>query len=237
MARLFPAFFLLGPAVLATRDVWQRRRPDAALRLAAGFGVAVTVGLAAGSFTERGSDAWLEFTQDIRHHAGTWAPTSVGLDSLAVNLPVLTRIAATGSIPVRWPVAPRTAEQQLGERRPALLALKGGFLAIVAAAAWRATAVRAAALGVAATFALTPLASSYWMMLLLLPLTYGAPAALAILALSALVHAVDALPPPLALPHELMSAGLAALLLAVGIGGALPSGRRAEAPARGAPSP
>jgi hypothetical protein len=73
--------------------------------------------------------------------------------------------------------------------------------------------------------------------MMLLPLTYGAPAALAILALSALVHAVDALPPPLALPPALMSAGLAALLLAVGIGGALPSGRRAEAPARGAPSP
>ncbi|MBW2234503.1 MAG: hypothetical protein JRG85_03790 [Deltaproteobacteria bacterium] len=119
----------------------------------------MTVGLAAGSFTGRGSDAWLEFTQDIRHHAGTWAPTSVGLDSLVVNLPVLTRIAATGSIPVRWPAAPRTAEQQLGERRPALLALKGAFLAIVAAAAWHATAVRATALGVAATFALTPLAS------------------------------------------------------------------------------
>ena len=62
-------------------------------------------------------------------------------------------------------------------------------------------------------------------------------AALAILALSALVHAVDAVPPPLALPHALMSAGLAVLLLAVGIGGALPSGRKPEAPARGAPSP
>ena len=146
-----------------------------------------------------------------------------------VNLPVLTQIAATGSIPVRWPVAPRTAEQQLGEGRSGLLVLKGAFLAIVAAAAWRATAVRATALGVAATFALTPLASSYWMMLLLLPLTYGA--------LSALVHAVDALPPPLALPHALMSAGLAVLLLAVGIGGALPSGRRTEAPTRGTPSP
>ena len=94
--------------------------------------------------------------------------------------------------------------------------------------------VAAAALGVAATFALTPLASYYWLMLLL---TYCAPAALAILALSALVHAVDALPPPLALPHALMSAGLAVLLLAVGIGGALPSGRKPEAPARGAPSP
>jgi hypothetical protein len=71
MARLFPAFFLLGPALLGARDLWQRRRPDAALRLAAGFGVAVVVGLAAGCFSGRGSDAWLEFTQDIRHHAGT----------------------------------------------------------------------------------------------------------------------------------------------------------------------
>jgi hypothetical protein len=97
-------------------------------------------------------------------------------------------------------------------------------------------------LGVAATFALTSLASYYWVMLLL---AYGAPAALAILALSAGVHAVDALPPPLPLPHALMSAQLAVVLLVLvlvlvlvlGIGGALPSGREAEAPPRGARSP
>ena len=131
----------------------------------------------------------------------------------------------------------RRIDSRLAERRPALLALKGAFLASVAAAAWRAGTLRAAALGLAATFALTPLASYYWVMLLLLPLAYGAPAALAILALSALVHAVDALPPPLAFPHALMSAGLALLLLAPAIGAAFPSGRRMEAPTRGAASP
>ncbi|MCH8083966.1 MAG: DUF2029 domain-containing protein, partial [Myxococcales bacterium] len=87
MVRLFPVLFLTGPALLALKAWLGGERPRWPIRLAAGFAVAVCLGLIAGSTTGRGVDAWTEFAEDIQIHRKTWSTNLVGMDTLFVSGP------------------------------------------------------------------------------------------------------------------------------------------------------
>jgi hypothetical protein len=216
LVRLFPAAFLMGPAVLVLRGLLRRELPPWLPRLAAGFGLALGLGLLAGCATGRGFAAWPEFVHKIRAHGETWGRNHVGLHNAILFAPELAHPRA--SLAADSALANMNQEEVESRRlrfRPALIFGSAVLLLLVAAAQWRASLSGAAALGLVAVYALFPLSCYYWMMLAILPLRRGSGAAVAVVALSALIFAVADRQSGLdrLAPYVLMSAGLLPILV------------------------
>ena len=215
LVRLFPAGLLAGPAVLALRAWRAGRRPDWALRVAAGFGAALLVGVLAGAATGRGFSAWSEFATAIALHADTFLTNNVGLDNLIVyDRAIVERADVDWSLPEPW----LAVQERIAARREAhgvwIWALRGGFLALLGLTAWRGSRREAWVAGMVAVFALATLSNYYWILLVLLPfagrprLVYGA------LGLHALLWALAPYIASFEARFGLFSWGLALLFLA-----------------------
>ena len=213
LSRLFPALLLVGLGLLALRSWWSGERPDWPLRLGAGFAATVALGLLAGCLAGRGVGGWSEFAHNISLHRETWAPNSVGVDSVIVNGDTLLGRLAGAELPARWPNPPVQAEKRLEARRPLALLTKGLTLAAVGIAAAVASPTRAALLGLPLCFVAYPLASYYWAMLALWPLAGLRGPAYGVIGLGVLVHVLEMGDPPAALSHALVSVGLALLFV------------------------
>jgi len=188
MVRVFPVLLLSGPALLAAKALLRGERPRWPLRVAAGFGLAVLLGLAAGSATGRGVGAWTEFAAHIDRYRQTWSADLVGLDTLFLDSP------AALFAKLKGPAERRTVQgvrRKLGERRAARIAVVGALLALAGWAMWRSPLDEAAVLGVVPIFALTTPASYYWIVLALVPLRSGRAATIGLLLLAAAMHALE----------------------------------------------
>lgn len=183
MVRVFPALFLVGPTLLAVKSWLAGERPRWPIRLAAGFGMAVCVGLIGGSMTGHGVDAWKEFAEHIQVYRNTWFRNNVGMDSLFAHGPSLMFRAD--------PVDVRSSEEILNvlhEHRVERIVASGIMLTLLALAVWRASLVESVLLSVAAIFALTPVLSYYGMMAVVVPLRRGHWAPLAVLSFATVMH-------------------------------------------------
>lgn len=188
LARVFPVLFLSGPALLAAKALLRGERPRWALRVAAGFALAVCLGLAAGSATGRGVGAWVEFVDHIGVYRASWSADLVGLDTLFLDAPPALFAKLDGGAERRTQQGVRRA---LAERRAARIAAVTALLALVGLAMWRSPPDEAAVLGLVPIFALTTPASYYWIALALVPLRRGRAAAVALLLLAAAMHAIE----------------------------------------------
>ncbi len=214
MVRIFPLLFLFGPVVVALREWVRGERPRWALRLAAGFALAVALGLAAGSATGRGPRAWTEFARNLEKHRAAWLTNNVGLDNLLLYGPdTFGRRLVDWTAPEPWILWQGKMDLERGERRPWLLLAALLYLLVTAAAAWRAPPDQAAAASVAAVFALLLLTCYYWSMLLWTPIRGGPRTAAGALGLSALLYAVQLRTGTFEMIYGIMSWALAALLL------------------------
>lgn len=169
MLRIFPGAFLLGPLVVALRDLWQRRDWSWSRRFALGFLLTVVGCLAAGTTTGRGPAAWQEFGRNLDKHRHTWLTNNMGLDvPLLFDIWIRRPFLLTPD-PLQpgagWKEALDTAAQQ---RRAGKLVFCGALLFLAAGAAWRHGPSEALPLGALAVFALASVTSYYWILLLLL---------------------------------------------------------------------
>jgi hypothetical protein len=237
--RVFPALFLLGPGVLALRQLLRGELPGWAIRLGCGFLAAVTAGLVAGFFTGRGPEAWVEFAAKIDLHRESWASTRVGMDSVILNGPALLEGLLAGEVPQLEPLDRAEILGVLATRRPVSLLAKGAVFLVLSLALARASLVGSAVLGLVAIFLLTPLGSYYWIMLLAVPLRHER-AALGVIALAAALWAVHGMLPGREwheLRFALMSAGLAVFLVAWLLPDAVRALRGGRAARVGGPAP
>jgi hypothetical protein len=192
MIRVFPAAFLVGPAVVALREWTQGSPPRWLLRLAAGALAAVAVGGLAGSLTGSGLATWPEFLENMRVYRERLPANGIGLKHAILLDRVATLPEQMGASlqesETRRDAALARAEQ---ERRPWYLAASALLIAITLAAMWKRTPDEAALLGSALLFGALSMACYYWIVLALVPLA-GAlwlPTA-SVLAISALVFAI-----------------------------------------------
>lgn len=233
--RLFPAVLLLGPAWLAARAWWRGESTRWAVRLAAGFTASLLALLLAGCLTGRGAGAWGEFADNIRLHRATWVPNRVALDTLVLYGPYVAREARrawreTGALPRGrdqiYALTQREIRERFAAQRPLRLALRAGVLVLLGLAVWRASPAQAAVLSIAGIYALTPIDSYYWVLLVLLPLAGARGASLAVLGLAAALYGLDLYKPGAVVRHLAMAAGIGAILGAALLPGALRSLRR-----------
>jgi hypothetical protein len=215
MVRIFPVLFLFGPAVVALRELVKGERPRWALRLAAGFSLAVLLAAGAGSATGRGPRAWGEFAKNLEKHRATWLTNNVGLPNLLLYGPeTFERRLVDWSSPEPWILWQGKMDLEQCERRPWILLAGGLLLLLTAAAAWSSPPDEAAVLGIAAVFALLLLTCYYWSMLLWSVIRGGPRTAAGALGLSALLYAVHLRTTIFEAIYGVMSWGLALLLLA-----------------------
>lgn len=229
--RVFPALFLLGPGVLALRQLLRGELPGWAIRLGAGFVAAVSVGLVAGFFAGRGPEAWVEFATKIDLHRESWAGSRVGMDNVILNGPALARGLAAGTIPRLEHLDRAEIQGVLAERRLVGLLVKGTGFLLLSLALVRASLVGAAVLGPVAIFLLTPVGSYYWIMLLVVPLRRES-AALGVIALAAALWWLHGIAPGRewnAMRFAVLSVGLAAFFVAWMLPDALRASRGAAA--------
>ena len=216
MVRVFPAGFLLGPAVVALRDLIGRRPAGWFWRLAAGFGLGIVICLVAGGLTGIGFDAWPQFTQNLQKHHGTWLTNNVGLKNVFLyDRATMNRDDVRWSLPEPWLFWQEKMNRLQAQRRPVMLAASGLFLLLVSAAAWQNRRDQAGGLGIAVAFGVVVLTCYYWVMLLLIPTGRGRwlPTA-GWLALNTGLYALHLLTPSFEMIYGLMSWALLFFFLA-----------------------
>lgn len=213
MVRVFPILFLAGPALLALKALLRGERPHWPLRLAAGFVATVCVAFAAGSAIGHGIEAWRVFGSHIGAYRATWSADLIGVDTLflggSANLLANSKQRAERR-------SLQSVRESLAKWRPVRVAVAIGFLALAGLAMWRAPLDEAAVLGLIPFFALTPAAAYYWIILLIVPLRRGQAATLALLVLSAAMHAIEFFDPsPIQTPwrYALLAWGYALILI------------------------
>ena len=197
--RLFPVLFLAGPALLALKAWRQRQRPEWPIRLFGAFAATVAVCLVLGALSGRGFAGWSEFVGNMKMHTSLLvAPMNLDLNTALHIEPV----ALARALITMTPMPLESIPAQVERHWLALPTLRLGFIALFCLAAWRATLVEAAVLGLALVFVLTPATSYYWVILLALPLLPGRTAALMPVMLAALVYGHEAMSGPYRMADE-----------------------------------
>ncbi|MCP4036379.1 MAG: hypothetical protein GY733_05535 [bacterium] len=185
VVRVFPVLFLAGPGLLAVKAWLAGERPRWPFEIAAGVAVMLCIGLVGGSMTGRGFSAWTEFAHDIEIHRESWGTNQVGLDTLFLSGPayLIDNLSEPSGRRARKEVA-RTLEEHRLARALASLAMLG----LMGFASWRARIDQAATYGILAMFALTPAASYYWIMVIVLCLGASRWPGIAMLCLSTALY-------------------------------------------------
>ena len=130
------------------------------------------------------SSGWFEFAENMEKHLGTKPYSRLGLRSALRTDPVeLLRALVTLS-----PVPRAVLRPYLENPWLTLLGFQLGFIALFCLAAWRASLFESSVLSLGLVFALTPVGSYYWIILLALPLLPGRIAPLAPILLAVLVY-------------------------------------------------
>ena len=161
--RIFPMVFFAAMIARAVLDLMLTRRlPPWCLRLSAGFGLALVLGIGAGAMGPRGIDSWGEWREKIavHNHHHKSGDGRVGLTHLF------------GSREGPWgTTVPKIRERfaNLEETRAARLALSAVLLALLAAVCWTRDELDAFVLAIIAFFILTVSSRYYWSALALLP--------------------------------------------------------------------
>jgi hypothetical protein len=174
MIRIFPAAFLVGPAVVGLRQWTQGSPPRWLLRFAAGALAAAGIGLAAGSLSGAGSAAWPAFFHNLIVYREQLPENGIGLEN-AVLVDRTARLEATaGNSNLRYDLAWEAAtEQAARERRPWILSGSLLLSGLTLLAMWRQPLLEAAVFGCGLLFAGLAMASYYWIVLALVPLAGG----------------------------------------------------------------
>jgi hypothetical protein len=174
LIRVFPAAFLVGPAVVGLRQWTQGTPPRWLLRFAAGALAAAAIGLAAGSLSGAGLAAWPAFLHNLTVYRAQLPENGISLEN-AVLVDRTARLeATTGDSNLQYDLAwEADTERAARERRPWILAASLLLSALALSAMWRRPALEAAIFGCALLFAALPMASYYWIMLALVPLAGG----------------------------------------------------------------
>ncbi|MCH7868416.1 MAG: hypothetical protein IH881_12025 [Myxococcales bacterium] len=196
--RLFPALLLAGPALLALKAWRRRERPEWPLQLFGAFAATVALGLLAGTLSGRGFAGWSEFVDNMRMHVALVSPMTFDLNT-ALHIDPL---ALTRALVTLTPM-PGSSLPAMVERHGLVLpALRLGFIVLFCLAAWRASLVESAVLGLALIFALTPVTSYYWVVLLALPLLPGRLAPLVPVIFAAFLYGHEVMSGPFRLVDE-----------------------------------
>ncbi|HVS62904.1 MAG TPA: hypothetical protein VMT85_05270 [Thermoanaerobaculia bacterium] len=236
--RLFPALFLLGPAIVAARALIRRERPTWALRLGAGFAAAVLAALLAGALTGRGFGAWREFTDAIRLHRDTWLTNNVGFENvLLYDLETMRRELVDFSLPEPWIHWQAKMDALRESRAPMLLIGKALLVILFGFAVAGRDPPRATALGVFPIFVVFLSTCYYWQMLLLVAFAGSLPLLIATLLLNAAMWGLHPLTAAFEARYGLFSWGLLLVLggwLALWLRGAIRRARDRGAAGRAA---
>lgn len=232
LVRVFPLGFLLGPLVLAARDL--RRGGDLrwARRFAAGFALAAFLGGGAGALAGRGARAWAEFAANTAKHERSWLTNNVGAKlTLLYGPATYGRRLVDGSRAdafAPWEAAMRARQHA---RWPLLALLAAGLIALAARAAWTATLAESLVLGVVPVFALAAPTGYYWAMLAFVPLRgplrRSGATAVALLAVSGLLFLLHRTTDV----FERLYGGLSWMLLGLAVAWLWPGGAAAAPPA------
>jgi hypothetical protein len=229
--RLFPALFLLGPAIVAARALLRRERPRWALRLGAGFAGAVLAAVLAGALTGRGLGAWQEFATDIRLHRDTWLTNNVGFENVVLyDGETMRRKLVDFGLPEPWIHWQAKMDAQRQSRFLVLLAGKALLLVLFALGVAGRDPPRATALGLFPIFVVFLSTCYYWQMLLLVAFAGSLSLLLPTLLLNAAMWGLHQLTPAFEARYGLFSWGLLLVLggwLALSLRGTL---RRSERP-------
>jgi hypothetical protein len=175
MVRVFPAAFLVGPAWVALRQWTQGSPPVWFLRLAAGVLAAVTIGFVAGGLAGNGFAVWPDFARNLVVYRERLPSNGISLENAILADRAASVREETSATMTERDLAWDSAMQKAGgERRPLILAASLLLVAITLAAMWNRPPDQAAVLGCALLFAALPMASYYWIVLVLVPLAGGA---------------------------------------------------------------
>ncbi len=192
MIRIFPAAFLVGPAVVALRQWTQGSPPRWLLRLAAGGLAAVTLGVLVGGLSGNGFVVWPEFFENMRVYRERLPGNGIGLKNAILADRVASIPDPTGDALLENETRREsTIARAENERRPLYIAASLLMIAMTLAAMWNQTPDEAAVLGSALLFGALSMACYYWIVLVLVPLA-GAlwlPTA-GVLGISALVFGI-----------------------------------------------
>jgi hypothetical protein len=189
MIRIFPAAFLVGPALVALRQWTEGSPPRWFPRFVAGVLVAVTLGFGVGGLNGNGFATWPDFFKNVGLHLESEPSNGVGLKNAILADRALSSREETSTSLVEGSMRRESSmEQAATERWPLTAAGSLLLIAMTLAAMWNRPPHEAAVLGSVLLFSALSMASYYWIVLALVPLA-GAlwlPTA-AVLAVSALV--------------------------------------------------
>ncbi|MEM8931850.1 MAG: hypothetical protein AAGE94_11790 [Acidobacteriota bacterium] len=214
--RLFPVLFMFGPGIVALRALARRESWSWVWKLIGGWVAAFMVLVLLGSLTGRGFGAWTQFADSISLHRQTWLTNNVGLDNvLLYDKATMNRDLVDFQLPEPWIHWQAKMDGLKHDRAAVLWAARLAFLALLAAAAWKAKPEEAATMSLGAVFALVLTTCYYWQALLILPFLGSWPVVWGALALNIVQYALHYQSPAFELRYGLMSWGL--LVLFVGI--------------------
>ncbi len=188
-SRIFPALLLAGPFLLALKAWRQRERPTWPIPLFGAFVVTLALAVLLGGLSGRGLTGWSEFAGNILRHLSILPMSRLGLEVALKTDPLelATALAGFTSMPSE------THPQVVSGRGLVLPALQLALVALFCLAAWRATLVETAVLGIGLIFVLTTAGSYYWVILLALPLIPGRVAPLVPMLLAVFVYGHQAI--------------------------------------------
>lgn len=185
--RVFPAAFLIGPGLLAIRDITNRMSVRWFARLGVGVAASLLVSFVLGCLTGAGPSVWPEFFKNIRIHNETASGNSVGVESVVLmDAAVSARLEVTGDLVGSITAWDELMDQAAAQRRPLLVGASLLFTLMVLAALWECSLVEASALGMALVFGLMAPSCYYYVFLIFVPLVgSGWRPTIAVLAISA----------------------------------------------------
>jgi len=187
--RVFPAAFLVGPAVLAVGEAVRRKPIRWFLRLSAGVAMSLFLAFFLGCLVGNGPSAWPEFFRNIRQHHQSASPNSVGLKSVVLmDAAVKARHQADSSLLESIAGWDRRMDRVVENRRPLIVVASMVFVLMVILAMRNRTVVEVSAMGVALVFGIMAPSCYYFVFLVFVPLVdNGWRPTAAVLATSAVV--------------------------------------------------
>jgi hypothetical protein len=168
--RVFPAAFLIGPALVMVHDLVRRKPVRWFLSLGGGVAVSLLLAFALGSLAGSGISAWPDFVDNIRLHHQTISANSVGVKSVVLmDAAVAARHATKNDLLESIAGWDRRLERAASNRRPLILGASLVFSLMVLSSSWNRAVVEASVVGGALIFGLMAPSCYYFVFLVLVP--------------------------------------------------------------------